>query len=47
MVYWCRPLDEAATPHPEFQWMTPDEILKTDNVPQDICGLIAMVQARR
>lgn len=47
MVYWCRPLDEAATPYPEFQWMTPDEILKTDNVPQDICGLIAMVQARR
>ncbi|RUT65768.1 DNA mismatch repair protein MutT [Morganella morganii] len=46
MVYWCRPLDATATPHSEFQWMTPDEILKTDNVPQDVCGLIAMVQAR-
>ncbi len=47
MVYWCHPIDETAVPHPDFQWMTPDEVLKTDNVPQDVCGLIAMVQARR
>ncbi|OBU11242.1 NUDIX hydrolase [Morganella psychrotolerans] len=46
MVYWCRPLREDVAVHPEFHWLTPDEISTLDNVPQDVCGLIAMIQSR-